>query len=72
AFEIVKELETASISLLQRRLRIGYNRAANIMDDLEANGIVSEQDGSKPRDVLIPSTEEENEPFNSETTQTEQ
>lgn len=61
AFEIVRELDTASISLLQRRLRIGYNRAANIMDDLTANGIVTEQDGSKPRDVLIPSTEESEE-----------
>lgn len=59
AFEIVKKLETASISLLQRRLRIGYNRAANIMDDLEANGIVSAQDGAKPRDVLISPVEEE-------------
>ncbi len=58
ALEIVGELETASISLLQRRLRIGYNRAANIMDDLEANGVVSEQDGSKPRDVLITNSEE--------------
>lgn len=57
AFEIVRELETASISLLQRRLRIGYNRAANIMDDLEANGVVSAQDGSKPRNVLVPSAE---------------
>lgn len=59
AFEIVKKLETASISLLQRRLRIGYNRAANIMDDLEANGIVSAQDGAKPREVLISPVEEE-------------
>lgn len=59
AFAIVRELETASISLLQRRLRIGYNRAANLMDDLEVNGIVGPQDGSKPRDVLITSPEEE-------------
>jgi S-DNA-T family DNA segregation ATPase FtsK/SpoIIIE len=59
AFEIVRELDTASISLLQRRLRIGYNRAANIMDDLEANGIVSPQEGSKPRDVLVSPPEEE-------------
>ena len=59
AFTIVRELETASISLLQRRLRIGYNRAANLMDDLEGNGIVGPQDGSKPRDVLITSPEEE-------------
>lgn len=63
ALEIVSELETASISLLQRRLRIGYNRAANIMDDLEANGIVGAQDGSKPRDVLISSIIDENELF---------
>lgn len=59
AFTIVRELETASISLLQRRLRIGYNRAANLMDDLEGNGIVGPQDGSKPRDVLITSPDEE-------------
>jgi len=61
AFNIVRELDKASISLLQRRLHIGYNRAANIMDDLEANGIVTEQDGSKPRDVLIASSDEEEE-----------
>ena len=59
AFTIVRELETASISLLQRRLRIGYNRAANLMEDLEGNGIVGPQDGSKPRDVLITSPDEE-------------
>lgn len=63
ALEIVRELETASISLLQRRLRIGYNRAANMMDDLEANGIVGAQDGSKPRDVLISSILEDNSLF---------
>ncbi len=59
ALEIIRDLETASISLLQRRLRIGYNRAANIMDDLEANGIVGPQEGSKPREVLIVSSDEE-------------
>lgn len=64
ALEIVRELETASISLLQRRLRIGYNRAANIMDDLEANGIVGTQDGSKPREVLISSVLEDNDILN--------
>jgi len=61
AFNIVRELDTASISMLQRKLHIGYNRAANIMDDLEENGIVSEQDGSKPRNVLIASSDEEEE-----------
>lgn len=62
ALELIKELETASISLLQRRLKIGYNRAANIMDDLEANGVVGAQDGAKPRDVLIASQEDLFEP----------
>ena len=63
ALTVVSELETASISLLQRRLRIGYNRAANIMDDLEANGVVSAQDGSKPRDVLIEKNDDTEEPL---------
>lgn len=71
AFEIVRELDTASISLLQRRLRIGYNRAANMMDDLEANGVVSEQDGSKPRDVLITAPEESEELIIDDETPTE-
>ncbi len=71
ALEVVRELETASISLLQRRLRIGYNRAANIMDDLEANGIVGAQDGSKPRDVLISSVLEENNLFDENCQQNE-
>lgn len=60
AYQLVIELDTASISMLQRKFRIGYNRAANIMDDLEANGIVSPQDGSKPRDVLVDLVEQEN------------
>lgn len=61
AYNLVIELDTASISMLQRKFRIGYNRAANIMDDLEANGIVSAQDGSKPRDVLVDLVDQENE-----------
>ncbi|MDN6196228.1 MAG: cell division protein FtsK, partial [Atopostipes suicloacalis] len=63
AYNLVIELDTASISMLQRKFRIGYNRAANIMDDLEANGIVSPQDGSKPRNVLVDSIGEKNEKF---------
>ena len=51
--ELVKESETVSISQLQRKFRIGYNRAARLIDDLEAIGYVSAQDGSKPRQVLI-------------------
>lgn len=64
AYKLVIDLDTASISMLQRKFRIGYNRAANIMDDLEANGIVSPQDGSKPRNVLVDAIEEEKEPSN--------
>jgi S-DNA-T family DNA segregation ATPase FtsK/SpoIIIE len=44
-----------STSLLQRRLRIGYPRAARLMDDLEDMGIVGPGDGSKSRDVIIQS-----------------
>lgn len=51
--ELLKESETVSISQLQRKFRIGYNRAARLIDDLEAIGYVSAQDGSKPRQVLI-------------------
>lgn len=52
AVEIVTQYERASASLLQRRLSIGYARAARILDELEARGIVSPAEGSKPREVL--------------------
>ena len=42
-----------SASLIQRRFKVGYNRAARLVDDLEARGIVGPQNGSKPREVLI-------------------
>lgn len=51
--EFVKEQRKASTSLIQRRFRIGYNRAANIIDDLEDMGIIGPQEGSRPRNVLI-------------------
>ncbi len=51
--EFISHEETTSISGLQRRFRIGYARAGRIIDDLEAMGAVSPQDGSKPRDVMI-------------------
>lgn len=53
AIKIVVEYNQASTSFLQRKLRIGFNRASRIMDELEARGVISEKDGSKPRQVLI-------------------
>jgi S-DNA-T family DNA segregation ATPase FtsK/SpoIIIE len=53
AVQIVVEARQASVSLLQRRMRIGYNRAARLIDAMEANGIVGPYEGSKPREVLI-------------------
>ncbi|MCC5894584.1 MAG: DNA translocase FtsK [Alkalibacterium sp.] len=55
AVSLVIEMQTASISLLQRRFRIGYNRAARIVDEMEMNGIVGQSEGSKPREVLVTS-----------------
>lgn len=53
AVKIVRETRQASISLIQRRLRIGYNRAARLIERMEKEGIVGPPDGSKPREVLI-------------------
>ncbi len=50
--EFVLENGGASTSLLQRRFRIGYNRASRLIDDLEANGVVGPQNGSKPRELI--------------------
>ncbi|UVI32559.1 DNA translocase FtsK [Paenibacillus spongiae] len=52
AARIVLEAKQASVSLLQRRMRIGYNRAARLIDQLEARGIIGPYEGSKPREVL--------------------
>lgn len=51
--DTIKDLEEISVSLIQRRFRIGFNRASRIMDDLEKKNFVSASDGSKPRKVLI-------------------
>ena len=60
AVEVVISAGQASVSMLQRRFRIGYNRAARLMDSLEAAGIVGPQDGPRPRSVLIDEEEWEN------------
>jgi S-DNA-T family DNA segregation ATPase FtsK/SpoIIIE len=53
AKEVVIQAGKASASLLQRRLRVGYARAARLLDILEEQGIVGPADGAKPRDVFI-------------------
>ncbi|MBB6679657.1 DNA translocase FtsK [Cohnella lubricantis] len=53
AVGIVIEAKQASVSLLQRRMRIGYNRAARLIDSMEARGIIGPHEGSKPREVLV-------------------
>lgn len=53
ALKIVMESRSASASFLQRRLRIGYNRAANLVEEMERRGVVGPQQGSKPRKVLV-------------------
>jgi S-DNA-T family DNA segregation ATPase FtsK/SpoIIIE len=53
AVKIVVEMGKASTSVLQRRLRIGYGRAASLLDAMERDGIIGPPDGTKPRTVLI-------------------
>jgi S-DNA-T family DNA segregation ATPase FtsK/SpoIIIE len=53
AIELVVEMGTASTSMLQRRLRLGYTRAGRLIDMLERRGVISGYEGSKPRSVLI-------------------
>ena len=57
AIEFILKSKQASVSMLQRRFRIGYNRAARIIDEIEEKGIIGPSDGSRPRQVLV--TEEE-------------
>ena len=61
AIKLVVEYQQASTSFIQRKLRIGFNRASRIMEELEAKGIISERDGSKARQVLIAKDEIYNE-----------
>jgi S-DNA-T family DNA segregation ATPase FtsK/SpoIIIE len=53
AVEIIRQTQRASTSSLQRRLRIGYTRAARLMDSLEERGIIGPPSGSEPREILI-------------------
>lgn len=53
AVNMVVEMQSASVSMLQRKFRIGYARAARIMDQMEMRGVVSPPDGSRPRQVLM-------------------
>ena len=53
AVKIILETGQASVSMLQRRLGLGYARAARIIDMMEAEGIVGRFQGSKPRDILV-------------------
>jgi len=56
ALRVVMESGKASASLLQRRLRVGYARAARLLDILEENGVIGPSDGAKPRDILVSNT----------------
>jgi S-DNA-T family DNA segregation ATPase FtsK/SpoIIIE len=58
AARIIVRYQQGSVSLLQRRLKVGYSRAARLVDELEAAGIVGPADGSKARDVLVESESE--------------
>jgi S-DNA-T family DNA segregation ATPase FtsK/SpoIIIE len=53
AIRICVETDTASVSMIQRRLRVGYTRAGRLIDMLERRGVISGYEGSKPRQVLI-------------------
>ncbi|HWL16738.1 MAG TPA: DNA translocase FtsK, partial [Opitutus sp.] len=53
ALDVLRSSKRASTSMLQRRLRIGYNRAARIMEIMEEKGIVGPENGSSPREILV-------------------
>ncbi|WP_188454334.1 FtsK/SpoIIIE family DNA translocase [Virgibacillus oceani] len=58
AVQLITEMQSASVSMLQRRFRIGYTRAARLIDAMEDRGVVGPYEGSKPRTVLISQSEE--------------
>ena len=53
AVDVILETGQASVSMLQRRLKLGYARAARIVDEMEEKGIVGPFQGSKPRSILV-------------------
>jgi DNA segregation ATPase FtsK/SpoIIIE, S-DNA-T family len=62
ALRIVLDTQTASTTFLQRKLKIGYARAASLMDELESKGIIGPQEGSKPRRILSAQSEDKKKP----------
>ncbi len=59
AVQLVVEMQTASVSMLQRRFRVGYTRARRLIDAMEMNGVVGPYEGDKPREVLIKDIQEQ-------------
>ena len=59
AVQLIIDMQTASVSMLQRRFRIGYTRAARLIDEMELRGVVGAYEGSKPRTVLIGKTQDD-------------
>jgi S-DNA-T family DNA segregation ATPase FtsK/SpoIIIE len=59
AVQLITEMQSASVSMLQRRFRIGYTRAARLIDAMEDRGVVGPYEGSKPRTVLVSQSSEE-------------
>jgi S-DNA-T family DNA segregation ATPase FtsK/SpoIIIE len=53
AIQVISQTRKASATLLQRKLNIGFARAARVMDILEEKGLIGPQDGAKPRDIFI-------------------
>jgi len=59
ALAIVTETRQASISMVQRRLRVGYNRAARMIEQMERDGVIGRADGAKPREVFARKMDED-------------
>ncbi|HET9870716.1 MAG TPA: DNA translocase FtsK, partial [bacterium] len=67
AVQIILRAKQASTSHLQRRLKVGYSRAARLLDDMEARGIVGPADGNKPRKILVPVPQDQTPDMDEET-----